>query len=346
MNKLVTVSIASFNNALYIERCLDSVVSQSYSNIEILIVDDGSTDDTISRVAKYEKDGRVRIIRKENGGLSTVRQMCLDEAVGEYICFIDADDFLKENFISSMLSKLTYDQSDICVCSTRFESENGDYLRKESVQMSCDESEKPIVLQQESKTFLKDKITETLHLSDSWNKMYKVSFLKECGVCFCMPKGKNGSDSLFNRLIALHSPRYSTIKDDVYVHVIYSRSAVHRKKKDLLSSYMLITRLIKEECVKLGIYDSMKKYVSCYYLSSLCTACHDVYNEAKSMKEAKQQLKELQQRSKKFVVEKEIDLNSIKYSDIRSVPLKVFVMLSENFQLLIPYYFKIMNVIR
>ena len=146
MDSIVTVAIASYNNASYIERCVLSVINQSYINLDIVIVDDGSKDDTQLRIKKYLLDNRIRFVTKDNGGLSSVRQMGLDLAFGDYICFIDSDDYIAPSYIQTMLSKMQKDKSDICVCSTRFEDIDGNYLPKETSLLSCRDSVNPIVV--------------------------------------------------------------------------------------------------------------------------------------------------------------------------------------------------------
>ena len=337
----ITIAIASYNNARYIERCINSVIAQDYKNLEVLIIDDGSNDDTLLICEKYKNDNRVRIISQNNGGLSSVRQRGLDEASGDYICFIDADDYLKVNYVSSMLNKLSGDHADICVCSTRFESEKGEYLKQKSLEMSCKDSIIPISLLQDSSIYKNKEIVNQIHLSDSWNKMYRLPFLKESGVRFVMAKGKNGSDSLFNRLLALHCPKYSTIENDAYIHVIYAKSAVHRKNKDLLTSYMLITEALNNESVKLGIQSRMKDYILNYYISSLRAAFQDIYNESENLKETIIRFKGLLERSISFTEAKRLDIMSLKYKDIESVSLNTFLFLYKNVQWSLPLYFNI-----
>lgn len=279
MDKLVTVSIASYNNALYIERCIDSVIEQSYKNLEILIVDDGSRDETMSIIERYKTDQRVKIISKENGGLSSVRQLALDKANGEYISFIDADDYIAPNYVSLMLDKLIRDESDICVCSTMFVDSSIKELPEWTKVFACSNSEAPYHLTPDFFVQPKSELLFQLHLSDSWNKMYRTSFLKEIGVKFSMLKGMNGTDTMFNGIVALHSPKYSTIKDELYIHIIYSSSAVHRKNKNLLGSYQIITEGYVRESQKLGIFDLTSSYIISKYHNNVIEVLIDEYKE-------------------------------------------------------------------
>ena len=98
MNDLITIIINVYNGEKYIKKCIDSVINQTYKNIEILIINDGSTDNTLNIIKKY-KDKRIRVISTENKGLSLSRNVGIDNAKGEYIYFIDVDDLIEKDTI-------------------------------------------------------------------------------------------------------------------------------------------------------------------------------------------------------------------------------------------------------
>ena len=308
MDKLVTIAIASYNNAPYIERCIDSVVAQSYGNLEVLVVDDGSTDDTLKRIERYSTDKRVCIIKKENGGLSSVRQLALDKAIGEYICFIDADDYLAPTYVEYMIDKLINDKSDICVCGTQFVDSHDNQQEDWTNAFSCINSHTPYHLTPEVFASQDNKIFEQIHLSDSWNKMYNVPFLKKEGVRFSMEKGLNGTDTLFNGLVALHSPRYSTIENKLYCHVIYDNSAVHRKNKNLLRSYQIIAEKNIEESKKLGIYEYTFEYIAKRYQNNLLEVLIDEFKE-KGFFSSVKRFHELRKINRLFIQRVDVGLN-------------------------------------
>lgn len=343
MNKLVTIAIASYNNGKYIERCVESVIHQTYQNLEILIVDDGSCDDTLSRLEKYVSDNRIKISCKENGGLSSVRQMALEKATGDYISFIDADDYLADFYVESMLSKILENGSNVCVCSTQFENESGVALQRETNTFLCKDSKSPICVNPQKLSEPGNLEIKQLHLSDSWNKLYDLTFLRSTGVRFCMPKGLNGTDSIFNRLLALHSPKYSTISGKGYIHVIYGSSAVHRKKKNLFKSFLTISEKTIEECEKLGIRQQMEDYISQKLYSQLHIAYLDVYRETNSYKEALSELNKMLVIYKDFVNEHRIKSTNV--FKLRPKSLLIFSLLMKYFRLSVPVYAHIRGVL-
>ena len=101
MEDLITVVINVYNGENYIQKCLESVLNQTYKDLEILIINDGSTDNTLNICESY-KDERIRIINQENMGLSLARNVGIDEAKGEYLYFVDCDDFIEHDVIEHL----------------------------------------------------------------------------------------------------------------------------------------------------------------------------------------------------------------------------------------------------
>lgn len=105
---LVSVIVPIYNVAPYLSACIESIVSQTYQNLEILLVDDGSLDRSGKICDDYaEKDKRIKVIHKQNGGVSTARNSGMDAAAGEYLCFVDGDDYVMPDYVEYLL--------DLCV---------------------------------------------------------------------------------------------------------------------------------------------------------------------------------------------------------------------------------------
>lgn len=106
MEKLVSVIVPIYNREKYLHRCLDSILAQTYRNIEVICVDDGSTDNSPQICDEYaQKDNRVKVFHIPNGGVSNARNTGLDNAQGEYIFFVDSDDYIKETHVQDLLPK-------------------------------------------------------------------------------------------------------------------------------------------------------------------------------------------------------------------------------------------------
>ncbi|MDR0896954.1 MAG: glycosyltransferase [Oscillospiraceae bacterium] len=103
-NDLVSIVVPVYNVELYLERCIDSILDQTHCHLDILLVDDGSTDSSgIICDAYREKDARVRVIHKSNGGVSSARNTGIEQAKGDYICFVDSDDVVTNNYVECLL---------------------------------------------------------------------------------------------------------------------------------------------------------------------------------------------------------------------------------------------------
>lgn len=108
----------------YIQKCVDSVLNQTYRNIEVILVDDGSPDNCPKICDEYaQKDERVRVFHKENGGQSSARNLALDNIEGEYVCFVDSDDYIECFMIEKMLKQLERENGDVAICLEKRDNE-------------------------------------------------------------------------------------------------------------------------------------------------------------------------------------------------------------------------------
>ena len=96
-NIKVSVIVPVYNVEKYIRQCLESIINQTYKNLEIIVVNDGTKDNSMKIVEEYLSDERIKVINKENGGIASARNRGIDEATGEYISFVDSDDWLELN---------------------------------------------------------------------------------------------------------------------------------------------------------------------------------------------------------------------------------------------------------
>jgi glycosyltransferase involved in cell wall biosynthesis len=113
----ISIIIAAYNVADYIEKCMNSITSQTYKNLEIIVVNDGSTDNTHEKITELSmKDERIIIIDKKNGGLSSARNAGLDTSTGDYIGFIDGDDYIAADMYETMLKEIKKNNCEIAMC--------------------------------------------------------------------------------------------------------------------------------------------------------------------------------------------------------------------------------------
>lgn len=173
MKKLVSIIIPIYNMENYLDRCLNSIVTQSYTNLEVILVDDGSKDTSLSICYAWKKkDARVKVIHKENGGVSSARNAGLIEAKGEYIAFIDPDDWVETEMYSTLVRDIEENHADAAFCNFFFVNENNE--KKVSVK-----SDSTICVDRDEAAFYS--IAWTFqgggYYTSIWNKLYRKEIL-------------------------------------------------------------------------------------------------------------------------------------------------------------------------
>lgn len=188
----ISIIIPAYNVDKFIRRCLDSILSQSYQNFEIILVDDGSTDNSLVICEDYAyNDKRIKLIRQTNRGVSSARNTGLKFSIAEYICFVDSDDWLEKDFCQDMLNGLLKFNADLSICTFKtfydinfFKEE---YTFKRQIVTSCD-----------VKNFLKQAINNgsNILMNNVTAKLFKRSILEAHQINF-EEAVKIGEDALF-----------------------------------------------------------------------------------------------------------------------------------------------------
>ena len=175
-NDLISIIIPVFNVEQYIERCIKSVIKQSYKNIEIIIINDGTQDSSGEICDKYAmKDCRIRLIHKENEGVSKSRNIGIGMATGKYITFIDSDDYVEKDYIKVLYELCNKNDADISICGVKDiedieDIEDTEKIKKQSksVKKTCN-----------SKEAVKELLLEKYFTCVIWGKIYKKTLFKQ-----------------------------------------------------------------------------------------------------------------------------------------------------------------------
>ncbi len=216
MEKLVSVIITVYNIENYIGACLESLQHQTYQNIEVLIIDDGSRDNSKEICIPYTQDKRFRYIYKENGGLSDARNVGVQHAQGEYIAFVDGDDTVEPQFIEKLVYSIEKNNTDIAICS--FYITNSAY-QDESIVSVCDADGIENGRELLKKVFDKDGYKFII----ACNKLYRRKVFDT--MSFIVGKLHEDEDFSFESLY--NFPSVSVVKDPLYHYVQRSGSIVH-----------------------------------------------------------------------------------------------------------------------
>ena len=135
---MISVIVPVYKVEPYLDRCVKSVVDQTFSDLEIILVDDGSPDNCPAMCDAWAaRDSRVRVIHKPNGGLSDARNTGMAAATGEYISFVDSDDWIAAEMLERLIQALERDQSDIAACAVEMVWEDGTPSELLTVQTNC-----------------------------------------------------------------------------------------------------------------------------------------------------------------------------------------------------------------
>ena len=172
---LVSIIVPIYNTAKYLPKCLDSILNQTYQNLEIILVDDGSTDDSGTIAKNYaKKDSRIKVIHQENAGQSSARNLGLKKSTGEYISFIDSDDTIAKTFVEKLLQPyLKNPNISLTVCGLRY-----NWLKTKT---STEVFLKPLRKRRKNeskKAYILYLLTVDGRMYSSFNKIYQKSYLK------------------------------------------------------------------------------------------------------------------------------------------------------------------------
>lgn len=183
MGDKISVIVPIYKVEDYLHRCVDSIINQTYTNLEIILVDDGSPDDCPMICDEYaKKDSRIRVVHKKNGGLSDARNAGIDIATGEYLMFIDSDDFVDVEMMESMMKNMIDNNVDMVVCNIKYVYEDREVVKYNQADRILDRYEA-------MEEYLKDGVVQAV----AWNKLYKKSLINDMRY----KVGKTNEDEFF-----------------------------------------------------------------------------------------------------------------------------------------------------
>ncbi|MFI3165978.1 MAG: glycosyltransferase family A protein [Bacillota bacterium] len=200
----VSIIVPTYNDELYIKKCLDSLVKQSYENIEIIIIIDGATDGTYDIVKKYESDARVKVYFQENAGAGPARNNGINIARGEYLMFVDADDWLPHDAVKNFCNVLDVCEYDLIIGSNVYVQFKGGKV----MEVAHKYGEIQIKDELEAKRYFFNQ------LGAVWGRIYKTSVIKSNNLRF--PAMFRGQDAMFSRDLFKYIESMATIPNTTY----------------------------------------------------------------------------------------------------------------------------------
>ena len=253
----VSVVVPAYNVEKYIKKSLDSILNQTLRELEIICVNDGSTDNTKKILEEYaEKDNRIKIINKENGGLSSARNVGMQVAIGEYLGFVDSDDWIEPQMYEKLYEKAKADNSEMVICSVYKYDDKAKQVVNDDKYYTLgyfpDEYFKSPFNHNETKDFL-------LQIPVmAWNKIYKRDFIEQKGAQF--PEGFIFEDGPFFFLIYFDMKRVSLVREQLYYYRVNRPHSIIDKGGKNYVDIIHITELLYKEMVKLPYYEKIRNY--------------------------------------------------------------------------------------
>lgn len=224
---LISVIIPVYNIKDYISKCLESVINQTYKNIEIICVNDGSTDSSLKVLNEYaQKDKRIKIINNKHMGLSASRNIAINNAKGEYIVFADGDDWLEHNLIELAYNKISSCNADIVIYSYNIVEKDkivpNKYLYK-------------ILEKYENKDIILSDLVSINHCV--WDRMFKKKFLIDNNIRFPEEVVQN-EDSVFDMICLNYKPKYCCLPRNLYNYLSGRNGSIMDDSLHIISNFI------------------------------------------------------------------------------------------------------------
>lgn len=267
----VSVIVPAYNEENHIKACLDSIIENDLKDIEIIVINDGSTDSTSQILEEYKtKYDIIKVIQKENEGQGSARNIGIDLAKGEFITFVDADDEIHNNMFSKMYEKLQNERADICVCDY-FEITNTYKVVKKAIPQKTEDIKKDYIVS----------------VAGPCNKLIKTEILKKNNLYF--PKTGIYEDIAIVPLIGTYANNITYLEEPMYYYYIRQGSTMRQTQfnEKLLSIYNVL------EILENGFKQTKAQYeeeLEFIYIKHLLYAGNGRFLE---YKEGKQEVKKI-----------------------------------------------------
>lgn len=225
MEDLVSIIVPVYNVEKYLKKSVESILNQTYDNIEILLVDDGSTDNSGNICDSFIKiDSRIRVFHKENGGLSDARNFGIEHIRGQYVSFIDSDDYISKDYVWKLYHSLKNNNSEVSICSFSLVDETGEKIKDE-------------ILDNDKICLSGQQVLEKVLTSNgyryvvAWNKLYRSTLFEKLK----FKKGMLYEDEFLNYPLFWECKRVSIVEEPLYLYV--------QRKGSIVQSNMTLEKI-------------------------------------------------------------------------------------------------------
>ncbi len=262
--ELLAVIIPIYNAVKTLNQCLDSVLQQTYGNLEVICVDDESQDESVAICREYmQNDNRVKLIQKKNGGVASARNEGMKYITGKYVTFIDQDDWLEPGAYEKMMQKAMEEDADMVICG--YSKDTDSVVQKMENKKKI---ENPITDRNEMIRYAFERDQYRGYAAFVWNKIFKTDILRQQDITFDTSL-RRGDDVWFYSLFAVVSKKAVYVDKCLYHYVQRTDSITHTKNKsnlhrlsDILVGYEKAIAYLDEN----GIEKDITHFLKCFYV--------------------------------------------------------------------------------
>lgn len=273
---LVTVVVPVYNVERYLDACVESVVGQTYRNLEVILVDDGATDSCPAKCDAWgARDPRVRVIHKQNQGLGMARNSGLEAAGGKYVCFFDSDDFIDADAVGCLVEKAERSEADVVMSGIRQVLNDGTVLN-ERVPCCPQEVYEGGVVQSAFLPFL---VSYDLNTGEDWGLMasaccslYRLGALEECGFRFASERDIISEDVYSILWLFRYIQRATFVSRVFYNYRVNQLSLTHKFNSQRLARIAHFYRASRELAHERGYSDEVVERLAVPYLNFVIAA--------------------------------------------------------------------------
>ena len=213
MNDLISVIVPIYNVEKYIHKCVKTIREQTYTNLEIFLVDDGSPDNCGEICDEYAKqDDRITVIHKKNGGLSDARNAAIDVMTGKYVTFVDSDDYLEPTMIEKLYNALCNANADMAICNYNYVTEDGKLVNTHK-----NDGQVMVFNQKEA---LYELLDSKKYSNSAWGKLYRADHFSDVRY----PFGKIFEDVPTTYKLFLKSEKIVYVQETLYNYLFNGKS--------------------------------------------------------------------------------------------------------------------------
>lgn len=271
---LVSVIVPVYNACGYLRPAIESIMSQTLKDIEIICVDDGSTDTSLDMIKIFQQsDDRIRIITETNAGPGLARNNGLKRARGEYIAFLDADDFYESDMLETLYNCAKEKDLDIAISKYDiFENKKSRFRENIANEYSKIYAGGVVTSKNEHPDFILQSTS-----GSAWNKLFRRSFIMEKGITF-LPEIMMFEDVYFTVCALAFAERVAKVERVLVHHRVYKQQSRVRTFKKYFPHIPVAFEKTKEFLMKGGMYEPLKKC----FLNLSCSRCYHIFNLLKN----------------------------------------------------------------